>query len=145
MSAIDLAYDRLGGEEGRRAFAYNDATAKRVTCKPGGNLSIAVGVNLEIGLDDEEIDWLSRHRLQKVEAALTRFPWYGACNDARKSVLLDVAFNAGVEGLLHFPKMIAAIAHQNWLAAANELLDSDAARELPSRYGPLAKIMKGEG
>lgn len=143
MSALDLTYVRLDTEEGRRAFAYNDATAKRVTCQPGGNLSIAVGVNLETGLDDEEIDWLSKHRLAKVEASLSQYPWYASLDELRQSVVLDVAFNAGVSGLLHFPKMIAALSAQNWQTAANELLDSDAARKLPNRYGPMAQILKG--
>lgn len=144
MSAIDLVWQRLPMEEGRKAFAYNDATGKRVTCQPGGNLSIAVGVNLETGLDDEEIEWLSKHRLQKVADRLAMFPWFQACDDKRQAVLLDVAFNTGVDGLLHFPRMIAAIAKQDWPTAANELLDSQAARALPNRYGPLAAILRGD-
>src|SRR6185437_14913781 len=113
-SAVDIAYARLNTEEGRKTFAYNDATAKRVTCRPEGNLSIAVGVNLETGLDDEEIDWLSKYRLSKVENQLAGYAWYRTLDPARQSVLLDIAFNQGTGGLLHYPRMLAALQAQEW-------------------------------
>ena len=66
-------------------------------------------------------------------------------DDARASVLLDPAFNLGINGLLHFPKMLAALAAGDWKTAHDELLDSDAARELPSRYNALAQILLNGG
>lgn len=143
MSAVTITYDRLsrpGGEEGRRQFAYDDSTGKRVTCQPTGNLSIAVGVNLETGLDDEEIDWLSQHRLAKVAAQLAGYSWYAALDEARQSVCLDIAFNAGLHGLLHYVKMIAALTQQNWTSAANECGTSNP--KLKDRYDKLAQILR---
>lgn len=137
--ATDLAYSRLGGEEGRKVFAYNDATGQRVTCQPGGNLSIAVGVNLETGLDDEEVDWLSQHRLSKVENQLTAYAWYRSLDAPRQSVLIDIAFNQGVGGLLHYPRMLAALGQQEWSVAAVECHVSDP--RLDARYAGLAKIL----
>lgn len=139
MTAIDLAYARLNLEEGRRPFAYNDATGKRVTCQPGGNLSIAVGVNLEIGLDNDEIDWLSKHRLEKVDNQLNAYVWYRGLDPARQSVLLDIAFNQGTNGLLHYPHMLAAIQTQDWKTAAMECHAADP--RLDKRYADLAKIL----
>jgi lysozyme len=138
--AIELAYERLvGREEGRRAYAYNDATGQRVTCRPTGNLSIAVGVDLEIGLDNDEIDWLSKHRLGKVETSLSVYAWYQHCDPVRQSVLLDVAFNVGVLGLLHFVHMIAAIQHCDWPAAQAECSVQDP--RLRTRYERLGRIL----
>lgn len=134
-----MTYDRLTGEEGRKAFAYDDSTGKRVTCQPAGNLSIAVGVNLETGLDAEEIDWLSKHRLQKTETALQVYSWYRALDTARQSVLLDIAFNTGPTGLLHFPRMLTAIEQQQWDVAAMECHTGDP--RLDTRYAGLAKIL----
>ena len=135
-NAVDLAYTRLNGEEGRERFAYNDATGKRVTCQPGGNLSIAVGVNLEIGLDDEEIDWLSKYRLSKAEQKLTQLAWYAALDPVRQSVCLDIDFNAN---LLHFPHMIAALAKGDWATAAAECKVTNP--ELAGRYAALAQLL----
>lgn len=138
MTAVELCYARLGTEEGRRTFAYNDATGKRVTCQPGGNLSIAVGVNLETGLDDEEIDWLSKHRLDKVAQQLQQYSWY-AIDPVRQSVLLDIAFNAGVGGLLHFPHLLAAVSRQDWASAATECHVENP--QLAGRYKKLAQLL----
>jgi GH24 family phage-related lysozyme (muramidase) len=139
MSAIDVTYARLMSEEGRKVFAYNDATGQRVTCQPAGNLTIAVGVNLEVGLDDDEIDWLSKHRLSKLENRLNAYDWYRNLDMARQSVLLDIAFNAGVSGLLHYPRMLSAIQQQEWKVAAVECHSADA--RLDGRYAGLAKIL----
>lgn len=140
MSAVDIAYARLGGEEGRRQFAYDDSTGRRVTCLPAGNLSIAVGVNLETGLDDAEIDWLSQHRLAKVAAQLAGYSWYAALDEVRQSVCLDLAFNQGLHGLLKYPRMIAALSQQNWISAANECTVEDP--KLKDRYDKLAQILR---
>lgn len=140
MSAVAITYGRLGGEEGRKAFAYDDSNGHRVTCQPAGNLSIAVGVNLETGLDDEEIDWLSQHRLSKVASQLAGYSWYIALDEARQSVCLDIAFNQGLHGLLHYPKMIAALSRRDWEAAASECDVADP--KLKPRYERLAQILR---
>lgn len=138
--AVELAYQRLSGiEEGRRAHAYNDATGARVSCLPVGNLTIACGVNLETGLDEEEIDWLSKHRLGKVETALSAYSWYQHCDQVRQSVLLDIAYNAGVTGLLHFVHMIAAVECCDWKAAQAECWVKD--EKLRPRYERLGRIL----
>ena len=140
MSAVDLSYARLGSDEGRRAFAYDDSTGRRVTCQPAGNLSIAVGVNLENGLDDEEIDWLSQHRLQKVQKVLSGYRWYVTLDEVRQSVCLDIAFNQGVHGMLNYPRMIAALTRQDWEGAAAECDVADP--KLKPRYERLAQILR---
>lgn len=137
--AIDLCYSRLTVEEGRRPYAYNDATGKRVSCQPQGNLSIGVGINLETGLDNDEIDWLSKHRLEKIENQLSGYQWYRGLDPARQSVLLDIAFNQGTGGLLHYPHMLAAIQGQDWKTAAMECHVADP--RLDKRYSDLAKIL----
>jgi len=141
MNATSIAFARLQTEEGKRQFAYNDATGKRVTCQPGGNLTIGYGINLETGLDEDEQNWLLMHRLSKVADGLAQYAWYTQLDDARASVVLDVAYNAGLNALLHYVHMIAALSNSNWQAAHDELLDSAAARQLPSRYQPLANIL----
>lgn len=141
--ALDLFAQRAPVEEGDRARAYNDATGKTVTCQPGGNLSIGIGINLEIGLDSEEIDFLFRHRAGKVETVLQSFAWYQPLSPVRQSVCLDIAYNEGVAGLLHFPHMIAALSAGDWAEAARQCTVADTKLDL-SRYSPLrALILSG--
>jgi lysozyme len=142
--ALSLFVDRAVQEEGKRPLAYNDASGKTVTCKtmdPPGNLSIGIGVNLEVGLDDEEIAWLLSHCAGKVYAALQTYPFWHVDESVRGSVLVDLGFNAGLVNLLHFVHMLAAYEAKDWQGARDELLDSSAARELPSRYNMLAQLL----
>ena len=141
QAAIDQVMARLPREEGVKKFAYNDATGKQVTCKPGGNLSIGEGINLEWGLEPEEIDFLSRNRITKLDAQLQAYPWYSAASDPRQSVFLDVAFNDGLEGLMHFPHMLSAAAANDWDDATEELAVADKSLDA-SRYAPLRAILK---
>lgn len=141
-AALDLFLARAPREEGRRVRAYNDATGKLVTCQPGGNLSIGEGINLENGLDDVEIDFLTTHRAALVEQALTSYAWWAALYPAAQSVLIDLGYNAGVGGLLHFPRMLAALSADppDYATAANECHVADPRLDA-SRYAPLRAIL----
>lgn len=129
-------------EEGIRKFAYNDATGAQVTCRPSGNLSIGVGINLEVGLDDAEIAWLLEHRAGLVEQQLGQFTWYGSLCDPAKSVLIDMGFNLGVHGLLGFPHMIAALAKEppDYADASSQCAVAEPRLDL-QRYAPLRAIL----
>lgn len=134
MNAADYFAARGDGEEGVKLYAYDDATGKRVKA-PVGNLTFGIGCNLEaITLDLVRV--VFAYQVRKIDAALQAYYWYPKLDAVRQSVVLDVAFNCGLDSLLHFPKMIAALAVGNWTEAEKQLLDSDAARELPKRYGP---------
>ena len=137
---VAIATARLQTEEGKKPRAYNDATGETVSCRPGGNLSIGFGINLETGLDDYEMDFLLQHRVSVTDKALRAYLWYTGVDEIRGSVLLDVGFNSGISGLLHFPKMLAAAGDHDWptmsheCAVANPKLDA-------SRYAPLRQII----
>lgn len=140
MTAVELTLSRLILEEGRRAFAYDDSTGKRVTCQPQGNLSIGIGLNLETGLDDAEIEWLLEHRLGLIEKQLSTFDWYAHADAVRQSVFLDMAFNGGVHGLLRFAHMVAAAEMGNWALASKECSVLDTRLD-SSRYAPLRQLL----
>lgn len=138
--AITLVAARLLIEEGKKPFAYNDADGKRVSCRPLGNLSVGIGINLETGLDDAEIEWLLEHRLGLVVKALSVFPWYVQCDYVRQSVFLDIGFNAGVAGLLRYPHMLSAAAKMDWVTASEQCRVSDPKLDA-SRYAPLRQLL----
>ena len=119
-------------EEGFRANIYADTK---------GNRTIGFGCNLDAGWSKGLAGSVLGYQVQEVWQALTTFWWWAGLDDARASVLVDMAFNEGVSSLLHFPKMLAAIGAKDWVTAKAELLDSDAARELPARYNALAEIL----
>jgi len=132
-SAVDVALPRLKDEEGFRARLYRDTKGKQ---------TIGYGFNVDAGISQRAAEALLVTQAQERHEALLAYPWYAALDPIRQSVGLDVSFNAGIDGLLHFVHMIAALARKDWSEAKAELLDSDAARDLPNRYKPLAEILE---
>lgn len=149
IDAVAICTARLKSEEGRRPKLYNDKTGHTVTCKTAdpatsGNASIGYGINLENGLDETEMLFLLQHRIELAQYELAREGWYrDLCQSdpLKASVYLDVAYNAGVAGLLHgFPSCVKAASLKDWTKSAAELRVADANLD-HSRYEPLRKIL----
>jgi lysozyme len=132
VSALDLAVTRLKVDEGFRAAAYRDTV---------GKLTIGYGFCVDAGISQFAAAALLVAQAQERAQALAGFWWAQGLDEARMSVVIEIAFNDGLAGLLHFPKMLAGIGAKNWQAAHDECLDSDAARALPARYKTLAQIL----
>ena len=132
---------------------YDDATGERVRA-PVGRLTIGVGINLDVGLDEHEVDWLERHRLHvgmvafEREAAALAFPGPTHLastllpDDAQVALSLMV-FQLGPDGTLEFHAMLKAIASGDWEGAAAEALDSAWAKETPKRAKMVAALLRG--
>ena len=104
-----------------------------------------MGINLEIGLDDEEIRWLLAHRVALVNDQLSAFGWYRNLDPVRASVFLDIGFNQGVHSLLGYAHCIAAVTGDDYVTAAKELMNSKAANMnggLHKRYEHLAELLE---
>lgn len=138
MSGIDIFLARVVHEEGVRTDPYDDATGLTVRA-PVGKLSWGYGFNLTAIGDNELFDVIERFLVGKIEAQLLSFPWYYQINDARQSVLLDIAYNAGVHGLLGYPNMLAALKAGDWAEAAAQCTTTNGA--LAQRYANLAYIL----
>src|SRR5258706_2599078 len=120
MTAVDIAVAREKPSEAFRAKKYLDTK---------GNETIGYGFNIDAGISEYAAAALLTAQTQERADALEGFWWAKGLDDARMSVVIEVAFNGGLSCLLHFPKMLAAIGAKDWKTAHDELLDSDAARE----------------
>ena len=132
MSAEVIATLRLMGEEGFRGKKYLD---------PRGFETIGYGCNLDAGILEPEARALLAAQVATRSEALRAFRGYQGLDEVRASVLLDLAFNLGVNGLLGFSRMLNAVASGDWRTAHDELLASKAATQLPARYGTLAQLL----
>jgi len=133
MSAADLAIPRLKVEEGFRAFPYTDSVGKS---------TVGYGCNLQAGLTQHAAEALLVAQVDEMHSALSVYGWYENLDEARQSVCLDIAFNAGLHGLVAgFPNMIAAIERQDWARAAAECHVQNP--QLAGRYEQLAKLLLG--
>ena len=120
---------------------------------PAGVLTIGWGHSLEArpvrglgagsSISEAEAESLLRADLAELAFLLdTRMPWWRGLGAARSAVLLDMAFNLGLSGLLGFRKMLAAVRRNSFDEAAREMLDSRWAEQVGFRARELAAMMK---
>jgi lysozyme len=122
-------------DEGFRQFPYRDGR---------GVLTIGYGFNLESdGLTTEEsdsvLDWRVFHRYGELLIAL---PWVKQLDDARQGVLLNMAYNLGVHGLLEFAVTLQNVKAGDYEAAADAMLKSAWADQVGARAQRLALQMR---
>ena len=111
---------------------------------PSGRLTIGVGRNLEdTGLSKSEALFLLDNDLRRVELECARaFDWFDTLDDVRKRVLIEMAFNMGLSGLMTFRNMLKAIKQKDYVKASEEMLDSLWAKQVKTRAYRLAHIME---
>ena len=68
-------------------------------------------------------------------------PWVVTLDPVRLGVLIDMAFQMGVGGLMGFSETLASIKAGNYAAASSEMLQSDWANQTPNRAKGLSQIM----
>jgi GH24 family phage-related lysozyme (muramidase) len=139
MSPADIACDRIlsTNSEGFMADVYDDATGQLIVSQ--GEPTVGYGCRCRQWSKELAVAVL-HFQLAEIDAALSQHSWYSDCNAARQSVLVEVAFNQGLSGLLEgYPHLIAAVEQCEWVKAGVECTVGDLA--LRKRYDRLAKIL----
>lgn len=105
--------------------------------------TIGYGLNLESGITEEEASVLLEMRLNAIEKQLEyEFDYWIYLSEVRQAVLLDMAYNLGVEGLMNFKDMVKAINTDDFIEAAEEILDSKYAKDVGKRAIRLSNMMR---
>lgn len=109
-----------------------------------GKTTIGYGRNLDANpLTVTEAEYLLMNDLTLVEKVIkSRCGFFEKLNDARKDVIINMTFNLGLNGVLKFTNMIAAIEADDYERAAVEMLDSRWARQVGKRAERLSQLMK---
>jgi len=133
---VDLK-QQLIRDEGKVGNAYHDSF---------GYLTIGVGRLIDVrrggGLSDSEIDLLLANDIAKTTArVLEALPWASKLSEPRLAVLINMAFQMGIRGLLGFPRMLGSVEDGQYDEAAMEMMDSLWAQQTPERAKRLAKQM----
>ncbi len=128
----------LEAEEGRVAHAYTDSE---------GWLTIGVGrlIDRRKGgrLTDREIDYLLDNDIaEKTAEVLKALPWLMQLDEARRAVLLGMAFQMGTAGLLGFRNTLELVRTGNYRAAGRGMLQSRWAEQTPKRAQRMAQQME---
>lgn len=129
----------LRRDEGVVAHAYQDSL---------GYWTIGVGhlIDKRKGgkIPDVIIDMLLRYDIDEKIAELNeKLPWWGFLDEPSQRVIVNMAFNLGVEGLLNFKKFMDALKDGDRNRAASEMLDSKWAEQVGARATRLATIIRG--
>jgi lysozyme len=89
------------------------------------------------------MDYLLRNDINDRVDALTRaLPWFQNLDDARRGVLLNMAFQMGTAGLLGFKNTLERTRTGDYASAAAGMLQSKWATQTPERAARLAKQME---
>ena len=129
---------RIARHEGLRLTPY------RCTA---GKLTIGVGRNLEDrGISNTEALYLLKNDIDHYTGqVLANLPWASSLDQTRFEVLVEMAFNLGIAGLLGFKQTLAAIKAGHYDQAAIQMLDSRWAKQVGKRADELAAMMRQGG
>ena len=120
-----------------------------------GKWTIGYGRNIEANpIPGKDLTFLHGHGITRAEGRdllledldrlrteLNEIDEFRACNDARQAVLIDMAYNLGIVGLMGFKNMWKALQDGKFQQAAAEMLNSRWALQVKGRAVRLAKMM----
>lgn len=111
---------------------------------PSGKLTIGYGHNLEDnGITKEIAEEMLKLDLEVANMeCYAKIACYSYLDDARRFVLLDMCFNMGINKLLTFKKMLAALDKKDFATAKKEMLNSNYAKQVGKRAQRLALILE---
>lgn len=129
---------QLRRDEGESLTAYPDHL---------GYLTIGVGRLIDKrkggGLSTEESAYLLNNDVDtRIKALEGLFPWFKGLDDARKGVLVNMAFQMGTGGLAAFKNTLSSIANGLYEKAAEQMLQSLWATQTPERAKRLSEQLK---
>lgn len=129
---------QLKRHEGLRLKPYL-CTANKITIGYGRNLE-------QKGITKLEAEELLQNDIIYMFSVLpNKIELFNSLSKPRADVLVNMAFNLGINGLLRFKKMLAAVEMGDYLTASKEMLNSRWAEQVGDRALELSMQMeKGE-
>ena len=127
--------EQLKVHEGLRLKPYKDTV---------GKWTIGIGRNLEDkGIAEQEALFMLNNDVDYFHDKIKKeINWFWALDDVRQNVLVNMAFNLGVSGLLTFKNTLRLISFNRYEEAAEEMLNSKWARQVGYRAEELAEQMR---
>lgn len=134
----EIAAKIIAREEGFKPYCYLDHLGYQTI---GHGILIDKRKGGGITLDESEM--ILHNRIGKIEAQLEKnLPWMVGLDEVRRAVLVSMAYQMGVFGLLGFHATLAAIREQRWDDARDLMLQSKWAKQTPARAERHANAIK---
>jgi len=127
--------DMLEKHEGFRQFVYKDSL---------GIETIGIGRNLKNrGVTRAEALYLLENDIADFTKQLRdRLYWFDSIHEDAQMVLIDMAFNMGIGGLMTFTQTLEHIKNENYKKASETMLQSLWAKQVGTRATELSDILK---
>lgn len=135
MNYKDIAKETIKIDEGLMLSLYKCSA---------GKTSIGYGRNLDdVGISKKEAEFLLQNDIDKVIAQLKEHlsECFDSLSENRKAVLVNMAFNLGIYGLLKFKKMVKALKVMDYEEAGKQMMDSRWAKQVGKRATRLRDMM----
>ena len=132
---------QIAAFEGRRSQAYPDPLTGGAPWTIGCGHT---GPDVHEGAcwSDDQIDAALRSDVDKADfACQVAFDWYFGLNEPRRAVLVNMAFQMGINGLLAFKNTLAVVRDERFEDAAESMRQSEWAKQTPTRARALAAQM----
>jgi len=144
----DTLSAQLIAHEGLRLRAYKDhlgywtvGVGHLIDPRKGGDTRYHLSPETKI--DKGEALGLLHDDVTKVVKQLdNQLPWWSTLDDVRQNVLVEMAFQLGIAGLLGFKRTLRSIEDGDWHAASAGMLASKWAKQTPKRAEKLARQMR---
>lgn len=133
--------DQIAGFEGCRLTAYPDPMTHSDPWTIGyGHTGSDVYPGV-VWTQQQADDQLAADVARCTGQVLSAIPWAAGLNDARQAVLIGMAYQLGLGGLVAFHNTLSAIQSSDWQRARDRMLNSVWAQQTPRRAGILAQQM----
>lgn len=147
----ELLRAELIRDEGERLKSYKDSlgywtigVGHLIDPVMGANPA-PFGVDLRNGgviTEVQSAQLLDRDVAEKERELDAALPWWRELDEVRQRVLLNMAFNLGIKGLLAFKNTLAMVRAKNYAGAASGMLASKWASQVKGRADRLAAMMR---
>jgi len=109
-----------------------------------GKLTIGYGRNLDDnGISQDEAEIMLSNDIRAVKVAVySALPWVYSMDENRQMVILNMAYNLGIAGLLEFRRFLHSAEFREYQTAAKRMLESLWATQVGNRATYLAKVME---
>lgn len=129
---------QLRSEEGEVLHAYLDSE---------GLLTIGCGRLIDRkrggGITKEESAYLLNNDIAKFERLLDKsLPWWRSLTEPRQAVILGMAFQMGVDGLLGFKNTLSMVKSGDYAGASENMMKSKWAQQTPARARRMSDQMR---
>jgi lysozyme len=130
---MKLLRQELTIQDGKKKIPYRDFL---------GNWTVGIGHNLSKPLSDTIIELLFTEDLaEAIDSLDESLPWWRTLDEVRQRALVNLCFNMGIGGLLTFKKTLAFFKLGFYEDAAENLLDSEYAKQVGRRARIIAHMI----